>query len=96
MLRAVKDSKDKIGPINLNRSRNIYNYVVSVIGFAQFVRIGTLSDRRVLGVKINLYDDLCEHRFTQSIGDDYYIAKQGQMALDYILVTDGVNWRGWN
>lgn len=92
MNRALRDPEDKTGLINLNRSRTIYNYIVGGGSLAQSVGTVHSSDWRELGLRICLYDDLREKRFTQPTGVDWAIAKKEEIRTEYIASSPKHQW----
>ncbi|APG76010.1 hypothetical protein 1 [Shuangao toti-like virus] len=92
MTRALRDPEDKTGLINLNRSRNIYNYIVGGGSLAQSVNHCNSSDWRELGLRICLYDDLRERRFTQPTGVDWAIAKKDEIRTEYVATKPEHKW----
>ncbi|QBL75906.1 putative capsid protein [Solenopsis midden virus] len=92
MTKTLKDPEDKSGVINMNYSRTIYNYIVGGGGLAMASSVCRLSDWRELGIRITLYDDIREKRFSQPTGVDWAIAHKAEVPTRYIPSERG----GWN
>ncbi|UQS94388.1 MAG: putative capsid protein [Corcyphos virus 1] len=91
MVRTLKDPEDKSGMINMNQSRTIFNYIVGGGGLAMASSMGKLSDWRELGLRVTLYDDLRERRFTQPSGVDWAIAQKQEVTTRYVPTQE----HGW-
>lgn len=92
MVKAVKDPEDRSGLINLNRSRTIFNYVVGGAGLAHSVNVGGASDWRELGLRVCLYDDIRERRFTQPTGSDFSVARKQEPLLEMVPTLGSTTW----
>lgn len=92
LVRATRDPADHSGLINLNRTRTIFNYVIGGTAIGQAASMKLSSDWRGLGVRIALYDDLRERRFTQTTGVDWAIAKREPIRTDYVPTKRGHEW----
>lgn len=92
MRRASMDPDDRSGVINLIRARSISSYIIGGLELAESTSVSRGSDWRELGLRVCLYDDLREKRFTQPTGTDWAVATKRETHIHYIPTAGTASW----